>query len=50
VTLTKIRWYSDAETIDEGELLEGKLWKELKVSEESRGRRNVTEPPARKTI
>jgi hypothetical protein len=30
--------------------LEGKLSKELKVPEESRGRRKVTEPPARNII
>jgi hypothetical protein len=30
--------------------LEGKLWKALKVPEESSGRREITEPPARKTI
>jgi hypothetical protein len=30
--------------------LEGKLEKELKVTEVSRGRRKTTEPPARKTI
>jgi hypothetical protein len=28
----------------------GKLWKELKVPEESSGRRKITELPARKTI
>jgi hypothetical protein len=30
--------------------LEGKLQKELKVPEESSGRRKITEPRARKTI
>jgi hypothetical protein len=49
-TLTKLLWYSEAETIDEEELSRGKALEGVEGSRRSRGHRKVTEPPARKTI
>jgi hypothetical protein len=50
VTLTKLRWYSEAVAKDEVELSRRKALGGVEVSRKSRGSRMITEPPARKTI
>jgi hypothetical protein len=48
-TLTKLRWYSEAETMDEEDLSRRKALEGVEGSRVSSGRRKITEPPARKT-
>jgi hypothetical protein len=48
-TLTKLRWYSEAETMDEGELSRRKALEEVEGSRITQRPWKITEPPARKT-